>query len=396
MSDRYDAVIIGAGPAGLAAGIVLARHGLRVLIADRARLPIDKVCGEGILPPGVARLRQLGVHDHLDPAQTRPFAGIAMRSTLGTVASAPFAEGPGLGIRRLNLSRALQRAVQRFDGIDLREGVLVRDLQATRDGTDIQLDGRRVHARLLIGADGLNSRVRRWAGLDAGRQRLERLGARQHFRVPAWNDHVEVHYGHGIEAYVTPCADELVGVAFLWHRGCRPCIPGGAAMVPALLSAFPPLARRLRDAPTASTMHGVGPMHRVARAPCADGVILLGDAAGFLDACTGEGTSLALAEALSLEQTVVPILRAGREKPTRDAFAPFARAWADITRPYYQTTRLLLTLARHPHCFDRLVSAFKTHPDLMQHFLSAQTGHAPLWPGWSGAARLVRAFLLGH
>lgn len=123
-------------------------------------------------------------------------------------------------------------------------------------------------------------------------------------------------------------------------------------------------------------------------------MILLGDAGGYLDACTGEGISLALAQASSLEHTVAPLLR-NREKPRAEALEAFARACREITRPYYRSTRLLLFLNRQPAWFERFVSIFRANPDLMQHFLSAQMGQAPLWPGWRKAARLVEALVVG-
>lgn len=393
MQEMYDALVIGAGPAGLAAGIVLARQGLRILVSDRRRLPIDKVCGEGVLPPGLVHLRRLDVLKNLDVDEVHPFVGICMRSPRGVIASASFAEGPGLGIRRSNLSRALWRTAQGFPNLEIQDATPIHELKAIADGTEVHLGGRKVTARLLIGADGLNSGVRRWAGLDGGAGRLQRLGTRQHFRIAPWSDHVEVYYGRGIEAYVTPCGKDLTGVAVLWDRNCRPRIRGGAALLLSLLCAFPDLEKRLLNAEQANVPQGVGPLHRVARGCCADGVILVGDAAGYLDACTGEGISLALGQAVSLEATVAPLLRQTRVKPNAKQLRGFAQACRQITWPYYQGTRLLLHLSRNPLWFERLVTAFRVNPDIMQHFLSAQTGQASLWPGWSKAVRLLQAFV---
>src|SRR3954470_85803 len=112
--EIYDAVIVGAGPAGLAAGIVLARNGFHVLVCTDRPLPIDKPCGEGILPTGVDLLRRLDVLKHLDPVEMHPFKGIRIHTSSGQTAAAPFVEGPGLGIRRLNLSQALLRTARQW------------------------------------------------------------------------------------------------------------------------------------------------------------------------------------------------------------------------------------------------------------------------------------------
>jgi menaquinone-9 beta-reductase len=246
-----------------------------------------------------------------------------------------------------------------------------------------------VTTRLVIGADGLNSRVRRWAGLEGGRGGFHRLGARRHFQITPWSNHVEVIHGLGIEAYITPCGNNLVGVAFLWDatrfRGAR----GGPALIPSLLRAFPELSERLERVPAASPPLSTGPLHRLARRRSSDGVILVGDAGGYLDACTGEGLSLAFAQALALEQTVVPLLRQGGDVPRREQLADYERACRNITRPYLLATHVLLYLGRHPALLDRFIRAVHHEPDILQHVFSAQMGQVSFWPGWSKLLRLA-------
>ena len=389
--ERVDALIVGAGPAGLAAGTVLARNGLRVLLCDRRRLPIDKACGEGLLPTGLGHLEELGARRFLDPAEVRPFVGIRFWTPSGQSAAAEFAEGPGWGIRRLELSRAMERAARSWAGLEIVEGTPVHELSATPQGTRVRLGERLVMARLVIGADGLNSRVRRWAGLEGRPAWLARMGARQHFQIAPWSDYVEVLGGPGIEAYVTPCGKERVGVSFLWDRRRYRDVPGGPGMMRSLLQAFPELERRLQGAPPASSPRSSGPLCRAATKRCSDGVILIGDAGGYLDACTGEGLSLAFAQALALERTVAPLLARGEGKPRRGELRAYARACRRITRSYYLGTRLQLFVNRRPVLAERWVAALARHPDVMQHLLSANMNRAAYWPGWSGAVRILFA-----
>ncbi len=389
----YDAVIVGAGPAGLAASIVLARNGLHVLVCDQHRLPIDKPCGEGLLPPGLRHLQALGVMSFLDPAETYPFQGIRIRTSSGRTAEAPFLEGPGLGIRRVSLSLALGQAALQWRNLEILEAP-VRGVSRAAEGMEVHLRDRTVKTRLVIGADGLNSQVRRWAGLEGVNGRTRRLGARQHFAIPPWSDYVEVRHGAAIEVYVTPCGNNTIGVAFLWDMARYGSARGGPQMIPSLLRMFPEIDERLRGVPTSSQSRGIGPLYRQAKRQIADGILLLGDAGGYLDACTGEGISLAFAQALSLEHTVVPLLKKAPKTILRRQLLPYEHAYRRIIRPYAIATRLLLSLHRHPYCFDRFILAMQRNPDILQSFYSAQMGEASFWPGWSKLFRLVRGVLV--
>lgn len=380
MSVDVDVLIVGAGPAGLSAGIVLAQHGLDALICERRRLPVDKVCGEGVMPTGVAHLAQLGVLQHVDSEHVRPFAGIRYRSAAGRFASAQFAEGPGLGIRRTALSAALADRARQIARLTIWEDCHVGQLQRRKEHIHATARGETIRTRLLIGADGLNSRVRRWAGLDGGPGWFKRWGARQHFRMAPWSDYVEVHWQNGVEAYITPSGPHQVGVAFLWEPKRYQQVAGGDALIPSLLHAFPHLEARLADVPRLDTPRAVGPLQRTATAPIADGLLLIGDAAGYLDAITGEGISLATAQALCLARTVVPVLQAKKTaSPTVRELAGYARAHGQIVGPYRRMTGLVLLLSRFPWLVERIVRALDQQPHLFRHLLSANMGLTSPW-----------------
>src|SRR5215470_16968598 len=110
MSLRESEVFVaGGGPAGLAAAIATRQVGFEVTLADYARPPIDKACGEGILPGGLAALGRLGVW--LTPAQCFPFHGIRFFDAAGAVA-ASFQQAPGCGVRRTVLHQALMERAE--------------------------------------------------------------------------------------------------------------------------------------------------------------------------------------------------------------------------------------------------------------------------------------------
>jgi 2-polyprenyl-6-methoxyphenol hydroxylase-like FAD-dependent oxidoreductase len=156
---KTDVFIVGGGPAGLAAGIAIRQRGLRVVVADVSRPPIDKACGEGLMPQTVEALKDFGVK--LGPAQATPFCGIRFIHE-GKVAEGSFPQGYGLGIRRTTLHQALVNRAEEV-GVQALWGTRVK--QITRG--EALLDSCKVECRWIIGADGQNSQVRKWAGLDS-------------------------------------------------------------------------------------------------------------------------------------------------------------------------------------------------------------------------------------
>ncbi|HEX9049411.1 MAG TPA: NAD(P)/FAD-dependent oxidoreductase, partial [Anaeromyxobacter sp.] len=288
MSERVrDAVVVGAGPAGLAFAIAAAARGLDVTVLERRGPgPLDKACGEGVLPAGVRALERLGVLPLVPPRERAPIAELRWIEPTGEEARLRLPPPGGIGIRRLALSGALlERA--RAAGVELVPDADVRLHRREAGAVRAFAAGRSFPARVLVAADGLGSPTRCREGLDGGTRARQRFGLRRHYAVPPWSEAVEVHFGPAAEAYVTPAGAGRVGVAFLFERA-------SAAGFEALLARFPALARRLGSAPRDSIERGAGPFDRRATARVADRLVLLGDAAGYVDAVTGDGLALAL------------------------------------------------------------------------------------------------------
>ncbi|MCY3757317.1 MAG: FAD-dependent monooxygenase, partial [Acidobacteria bacterium] len=298
-SDRIDVLVVGGGPAGMAAGISFGRSGLRTLVCERGSLPADKPCGEGVMPTGLTYLESLGVSACLDQDHAHPFVGIHYLPTSGAGAAARFAEGPGQGIRRTELSRAFCERARKIDALEVRSRAPVTLGSRGPNGAEAWIGGRKVTARLIVGADGFRSEVRRWAGLQGVSRRKRRFAVQQHFRCEPWSEFVEVHWAGNAEAYVTPCGRKEVGVAVLWAAEEKKA-GGGQRLMESMLTRFPRLSASLRGAQPSAGARAIGPMHQVAGSPVSDGVGLVGDASGYLDAITGEGISLALAQVQAL------------------------------------------------------------------------------------------------
>jgi flavin-dependent dehydrogenase len=335
-----DAVVVGGGPAGLAFAAAAAARGLDVTVLEKREGALDKACGEGVLPAGRRALEALGALALVDPADAAPIEELRWCDR-GRALAVRLPGGGGVGIRRTALSAAL-RARAAAAGAEVRTGAEVIAHRRERDRIAAALaGGEEIAARVLVAADGLASPVRRREGLDLAARGRARFGMRRHFAIAPWSRAVEVHFGPGVEAYLTPAGARRVGLAFLFEREPVP----RPARFDDLLSLFPALESRLAGARPDSEILGAGPLARRARARVADRLVLLGDAAGYLDAVTGEGISLALGCAQDLAALLPDALARGAGAAS---LAAYERAWRRRYRVYEAWTGLMLLLARHP------------------------------------------------
>jgi flavin-dependent dehydrogenase len=336
---RVDVAIVGGGPAGLAVAIGAARRGLSTIVLEARPGPPDKACGEGILPAGVHALEALGVASALEAMRIRTVRWIDRG---GASAEAILPDGGGLGVRRTKLVDALG-ARARGEGAIVRGSVRVLSHVRTPRSVALRTDAAdlpRVEAGVLVAADGLASPLRCAEGLDVPRRssRARRFGMRRHFAVRPWSASVEVHLEDGVEAYVTPVAEDRVGVALLFDEEAR-----AGRSFDAMLARFPALSSRLEGCAQASRTLGAGPFARAARTRVRDRFALVGDAAGYVDAVTGEGLSLAFRAAAALSAVLPEALV---HDGARDVLAAYDRAAAEDFRKYAWSTRAMLVLTR--------------------------------------------------
>ena len=357
---RVDVAIAGGGPAGLAMAIHAARRGLSTVVLERRATPVDKACGEGVMPAGVMELDGLGVLPLISPTDRAVFRGIRYVEEDGTAAEGRLPNGGGLGIRRTALNLALACRA-RSEGAELRDHSAVLSHRRCDRGVVLQTEAGPVEAQILIAADGLTSALRHAEGLDGRQPRRRRFGLCQHFRRSPWTDFVEVHLSDGAEAYVTPVGPHRVGVAFLWE-GQRLAKP----IPQSVRQRFPILSEKLAAAELESDTRASGPLARTALSPIADRFALLGDAAGYVDAITGEGLSLALVCAGALGNVLPDALARGA---TRDSLVPYARTFTRLFRRYAWTTRSVLAVSRRARLRRSFVRFLSTHPTAFEAML---------------------------
>lgn len=351
MRESTEILVIGGGPAGLAAGIALRARGLDVTVVDGLAPAIDKACGEGLMPGALAALERLGVK--MGAEDGVPFAGIRFCDAKRSV-EARFPHGSGMGVRRLRLH---ERLVERAEacGVTLLWNTRCQLLGAKR----VLVDGAEMSFRYLVGADGQSSTVRKWAGMSACRKEEVRYGVRQHYRVTPWSELVEVHWGERGQAYVTPVGEDCVCVAFVGR--------GRQRDVREWMEDFPALAERVGDAAVASSQRGAVSATRVLREVERGTVALVGDASGSVDAVTGEGMASCFMQAEALADAV----EAGD-------LENYALAHRRIGRLPQRMSALLLLMDRFPGLEARALEVFQSRPEWFGEMLAVHVGERDL------------------
>jgi flavin-dependent dehydrogenase len=234
--------------------------------------------------------------------------------------------------------------------------------------------GEEIRARWIIGADGIHSRVRRWSGLSQSSARELRYAQRRHYRVQPWTDHVEVHWGHEIQAYVTPLRDDETCVVLI-SRDPR-------MRLDQALREFPNLASRLSGAELSNADRGA--VTAMCRLDCVykGNIALTGDASGTVDAITGEGLCLSFLQARALADA----LAAGDLERYQQVHRRLGR------RPNF-VARLLLLLDRFPGVRRRTLRALASEPALFARLLAIHIGETSAMHSAATSLRVGWQFL---
>ncbi|MGH9770322.1 MAG: FAD-dependent oxidoreductase [Candidatus Acidiferrales bacterium] len=341
-----DVVIVGGGPAGVATAIAASQKGLRVTLIDPQKPPIDKSCGEGLLPEAVSALRSIGIL--LDSSSGFPFTGIRFSDEVSS-ASARINCGQAFGVRRTTLHRLLVNRAAEV-GVRCLWGVRVSGL----DSGGIRVKEEPIRYKWLVGADGQNSLIRQWARLGPRRHKRSRFGFCRHYRIAPWSGMVEVYWGKQCQLFVTPTGSEEVCLALL---SSDPHLRMDGA-----LPQFPDVASRVQGVPKLAEFGGITALGR-AHAVVRGNVALVGDASRTIDGIAGQGLSLAFQEAVHLGEALA-----------YGDLASYESAHRRITRTATRMTQLLLLMDQSTWTRRKALRLFASQPMLFSKMISIHTG----------------------
>jgi flavin-dependent dehydrogenase len=267
---------------------------------------------------------------------------------------ADFANETGFSVRRVKLHRLLTDYAMEA-GVEFRWEARVTQI----DERQVVTAKERFSYDWLIGADGHNSHIRKWAGLEPRAASKRRFGFCSHYQLEPWSDVAEVHWAHRCQIFITPMRGQEVGVAVISRD---PQLRFNKA-----IQQFPFLASKLRGAtPTSRELGdttGLMVLPRVTNGR----VALIGDASGTVDAVTGHGLSLSFQQAISLAQSI----------EARD-LTQYEHAHKTIASLAIAMTRLMMLMSESDWIRRRTLRLFQITPSLFARMLAIHTGTVPL------------------
>jgi len=350
---RWDVVVAGAGPAGSTTAALLARHGYRTLLIDRARFPREKPCSDFVAPGARPVLDRLGLLDILERCSS-PIHGMEITSPSGVTLRGHYAAGNGFGIPRRELDAMLvERAVawgatlwdeSRVSGLR-QHGSLVQGVVVRRGGRDELVD-----ARVVVGADGLRSVVARSLGRNrrVGERRLALVA--QLAGVAGLHGVGEIFVGPRGYAGVAPLPRGAANVAVVLRTAVTRRGQSAERLFWNELAGFPSLYQRVHGSSVLRRVLATGPFGWRSE-PVTNGAILVGDAAAFFDPITGDGVSAALSGGALAADTIARALE-HVERPNRAALASYRTARRRLFGARWIMQRMLGVAIQHPTLFD--------------------------------------------
>ncbi len=355
MKRTADVVVVGGGPAGSAAAILLARAGLQVSLLEKGAFPREKACGEYLSPGCVPLLHRLGVMNALEACAPQAIRGMRIAGPRGTVVTGTY-PGDGVPLHGYTIPRycldALLFEAARRTGATCLEGWRVVDL--IREGRRVagvvaasENGAQPFHASVTIGADGRNSVVARRLRLFARHPSHRKVALIQRFQtVEALGDLGEVYLGRRGYCILNPQGAGVVNVSVVVDQQDLPLHQPWEGVFRNLLHAYPQVQTKLNGARPLNPLWVLGPLASRAKRVAGKGFLLVGDAAGYYDPMTGEGIYQALRGAELAAGFVAETLQ--NPLPNFRTLRRYAVAYRKEFGPKNRVCQILQQVVSHP------------------------------------------------
>ena len=369
-ATKCGVVVVGGGPAGSVSALLLARAGYDVILLDRAHFPRAKACGDCISPQANLLLEQIGLLHAVNAAHPGRLEGWRIFAPSGASFSASFADVTrdpalqrGIAINREILD-ALLLAAARSAGVRVLTGIHVDDVLFENDRvTGVVARATRIVAPLTIGADGLNSTIRRRTSMSLRTPRLRKVALTAHVRALDVGAFGEMHLAPGACVGLAPIDDRraLCNLTLVVDadRHGRTLAGKTAAAFRAWIEKFPALVDRFDVSAIDGPFLAAGPFDWPTRGIVTEGAALVGDAAGYYDPFTGQGIYQAIAGAITLSRAADSAFRSGRiGQPLHD----YARAHLTMTQNARRVQRGIESICARSALAELCIGALQRAP----------------------------------